>query len=84
MEALLTKRISRMDLDTTKNYEKIQKVNGVQTATPVGRFVKAYRMGSGDGMTAHWEFQLDGNTVTVDDEMWGSINGQELVGFREV
>lgn len=73
-----------MDLDTTKMYEKIQLVNGVQTATPVGRFVKAYRMGSGDGMTVHWEFELLGSKVTVDDQMWGSLGGQELVGFREV
>jgi len=83
MEALL-KRISRLNLDTTKNYEKVQLVKGVQTVTPIGRFVKAYRMGSGDGMTAHWEFELDGKTITVDDEMWGSVGGQELVGFREV
>jgi hypothetical protein len=84
MEALLSQRISRLNLDVTKNYEKVQKVNGVEVSTQVGRFVRAYRMGSGDGMTAHWEFELDGSTVTVDDEMWGSLGGQKLVGFREV
>jgi hypothetical protein len=41
-------------------------------------------MGSGDGMTAHWEFELEGQTIVVNDEMWGSLGGQELVGFREV
>ena len=81
---ILNQRISRLNLDTAKNYEKVQLVNGVQTITLVGRFVRAYRMGSGDGMTAHWEFELDGNKITVDDEMWGTIGGQELVGFREV
>jgi hypothetical protein len=84
MEALLSQRISRLNLDTAKNYEKVQKVNGVEVSTQVGRFVRAYRMGSGDGMTAHWEFELNGNKITVDDEMWGSLGGQELVGFREV
>jgi len=84
MEALLTKRISRLNLNTTKNYEKVQLVNGVEIATLVGRFVKSYRMGSGDGMTAHWEFELDGKAIVVNDEMWGSIGGEELAGFREV
>jgi hypothetical protein len=40
-------------------------------------------MGSGDGMTLHWEFIKDGNTIRVDDEMWGSLAGTELVGFVE-
>lgn len=84
METLLLNRISRLNLDTTKNYEKVQLVNGVQTVTPLGRFVQAYRTGSGDGMTAHWEFELDGKKITVYDQMWGSVGGQELVGFREV
>lgn len=84
MEAIIQKRISRLDLNTTKNYEKIQLIKGIEIATLVGRFVKSYRMGSGDGMTAHWEFELEGKTIVVDDEMWGSLGGQELVGFREV
>jgi hypothetical protein len=84
MEALLSKRISRLDLDTKKSYEKVELVNGVQTATPVGKFVRAYRMGSGDGMTAHWEFELNGSKLTINDQMWGSLSGEELVGFREV
>jgi len=81
---VIRQRISRLDLNTAKNYEKVQKVNGVEVYTRVGRFVRAYRMGSGDGMTVHWEFELDGNKLTVDDEMWGSVGGQELIGFREV
>ena len=80
----MRQRISRLDLDTTKNYEKIQLIKGIEIATLVGRFVKSYRMGSGDGMTAHWEFELEGKTIVVNDEMWGSLGGQELVGFREV
>jgi hypothetical protein len=84
MEDIMRQRISRLDLDTTKNYEKIQLIKGIEIATLVGRFVKSYRMGSGDGMTAHWEFELEGQTIVVNDEMWGSLGGQELVGFREV
>lgn len=84
MEDIMRQRISRLDLDTTKNYEKVQLIKGIEIATLVGRFVKSYRMGSGDGMTAHWEFELEGKTIVVNDEMWGSLGGQELVGFREV
>jgi len=40
-------------------------------------------MGSGDGMTAHWEFVKEGKTVIVGDELWGSVQGDELVGFKE-
>jgi hypothetical protein len=39
-------------------------------------------MGSGDGMTLHWEFTLDGNIYTESDEMWGSRTGEELVYYR--
>jgi hypothetical protein len=39
-------------------------------------------MGSGDGMTVHWEFNKNGTIIRVDDEMWGSLYGTELIGFR--
>jgi len=83
MEAILQKRASRADLDTKKSYIKVQRVNGVEVREEVGQFVRAYRMGSGDGMTLHWEFIKNGNTICVDDEMWGSLAGTELVGFVE-
>jgi hypothetical protein len=60
----------------------VKKVDGKVVETEVGRFVKAYRMGSGDGMTLHWEFLKDGATIRIDDEMWGSLSGAELTGFR--
>ena len=81
---IIEKRISRLDLDTEKVYEKVQSVNGIQIVTLVGKFIKSYRMGSGDGMTAHWEFELNGKRIVVGDEMWGTISGEGLVGFREV
>ena len=81
---LIEKRISRLDLDTKKVYEKVQSVNGATMATLVGKFIKSYYMGSGDGITAHWEFELDGKRIIVDDEMWGAATGVGLVSFREV
>ena len=84
VKTILSPYLSRANLDTTKMYEKVEKVNGQDILTPVGKFVKCYRMGSGDGMTIHWEFELLGNKVTVDDDMWGPRPGQELLGFREV
>jgi len=57
-------------------------MNGKIIEEEVGLFVRAYRMGSGDGMTIHWEFLKDGVTIVIDDAMWGSIEGSELVGFK--
>jgi hypothetical protein len=83
IENMLTSRISRMNLDTTKEYIKVQNLNGNIVETKVGLFVRSYYMGSGDGMTVHWEFELDGKVTTIDDNMWGSIRGDELIGFKE-
>jgi len=78
---LMKSRVARTDLKVGTCYTKIQAVNGVQTAKCVGKFVRAYRMGSGDGMTIHWEFDLNGTVTRIDDEMWGSVNGNELAYF---
>ena len=83
MAAVLTSRISRLNLDPTKSYIKVTKKGVTTIEEPVGRFVRAYRMGSGDGMTAHWEFNKDGKIIVVDDEMWGPLDGSNLIGFRE-
>ena len=82
VDKLLTSRIRRMDLVKDVCYEKVQTVKGKQFTECVGIFVRSYRMGSGDGMTAHWEFNKDGTVIRVDDEMWGSVAGTELIGFR--
>jgi len=84
IDKLLKTRYERGNLDASKHYEKIEKINGVETITYVGQFIKSYRMGSGDGMTLHWEFNNDGKVIIIDNEMWGSINGDELCGFRVV
>lgn len=78
----MDKRSQRGDLDTSKSYVKLQIVGGLLKEEEVGRFVKSYRMGSGDGMTLHWEFVKDGVKIVVDDEMWGSVSGEGLIGFR--
>ena len=82
LENLLKTRYERANLDMNKCYDKIQRVGGTETITYVGQFVTSYRMGSGDGMSIHWEFNNNGKVVRVDDDMWGSIGGEELAGFR--
>jgi len=76
------KRSQRGNLDTSKFYVKVQIVGGVSKEEEVGQFVRSYRMGSGDGMTLHWEFVKDGVKIVVDDEMWGNVSGEGLIGFR--
>lgn len=83
-DALLQARLNRLNLDDTKFYEKIVKTEKGTQFIYLGRFVRSYRMGSGDGMTAHWDFDNNGVTTTVDDELWGTVNGAELIGFRAV
>jgi hypothetical protein len=79
--AVLSSRMSRANLDTKKSYIKVQNVGGKRVEEEVGQFVRSYRMGSGDGMTLHWEFLKNGQIIRIDDEMWGSVGGQELLGF---
>jgi hypothetical protein len=83
IELVMSSRISRLNLDPAKSYTKIVKKGDMTIEEPVGRFVRAYTMGSGDGMTAHWEFIKDDVKIVVDDEMWGPLNGASLIGFRE-
>ena len=84
IEQAIASLISMANLDTNTYYIKIQKLGGATVEEEVGRFVKSYTMGSGDGMTLHWEFELNGKIRRIDDEMWGSVNGTELVGFRPI
>lgn len=84
MSETIASRISRANLDPTKYYSMIQTMGGATVEEQVGRFVKSYTMGSGDGMTIHWEFELNGKIRRINDEMWGSIRGTELVGFKPV
>lgn len=79
---IIASRCSRANLDTTKEYIMVKKVNGKLVEEEVGLFVKSYNMGSGDGMTLHWEFLKNGATIRIGDEMWGSLSGVELTGFR--
>jgi hypothetical protein len=63
-------------------YIMFKEVNGVIIEEDVGTFMRSYRMGSGDGMTVHWEFNKDGKITTINDEMWGSVKGRELIYYR--
>jgi len=76
---IIKKRIARVNLDTKKFYKQVK--GGIETY--VGRFVRVYRMGSGDGMTVHIEFNNDGRLISIDEEMWGSVSGDELSYFIE-
>ena len=84
IDTVLKKRISRMNLHINTTYEKITNTKGLETVILVGKFIRSYTMGSGDGTTAHWEFVLNGQIITVNDQMWGSVSGEGLIGFREV
>lgn len=84
IETTINSRISRANLDPAKYYVKLTKMGGATVEEQVGRFVKSYTMGSGDGMTLHWEFELNGKIRRIDDEMWGSVSGAELIGFRPI
>lgn len=78
----LQSRCSRSNLDTSKEYIMVKKVDGKVVEEEVGRFVTSYQTGSGDGMTLHWEFLKNGITIRIQDDMWGSIDGSELTGFK--
>ena len=80
---MMESRISRVNLDVTKSYTKVKLVNNTLVKEYVGRFVRTYRMGSGDGMTVHMEFNNNGQIKRVDEEMWGSVGGYELSYFIE-
>ena len=77
---LMETRVSRTQLKEGKEYYKIHK--GVKEY--VGKFIRSYYMGSGDGTTVHVEFELDGKKICVNDDMWVSVSGEELVYFEEV
>ena len=78
----MNSRMSRAMLQVGLQYIMIKEVNGVTTEEDVGTFMRSYRMGSGDGMTVHWEFNKDGKVTTIGDAMWGSVSGKELTHFR--
>lgn len=79
----LKEKNSRVNLDVNKNYTKVKIVNNTVIKEYVGKFVKTYCMGSGDGMTVHMEFNDNGRVTRVNEEMWGSVTGYELSYFIE-
>lgn len=79
---IMNSRISRAMLQVGMQYIMTKEVNGVKTEEDVGTFMRSYRMGSGDGMTIHWEFNNGGKITTIGDDMWGSVKGNELTYYR--
>ena len=84
LKELFNTRAARTNLDTTKCYMKIQILHGELVQEEVGRFVRSYTIGSGDGSELFWEFTKDGKTITVSNQMWGTIAGHGLIHFKEV
>ena len=82
-EILLKPRIERAKLDTTKSYTRIQKLQGKHVSTYVGKFVKAYTMGWGDGASLHMEFLQNGEILKIYEELWGNLNGEGMSYFVE-
>ena len=82
IDQMMSQRVSRAQLEVGKAYIKIKEVNDKVTEEDVGTFIRSYRMGSGDGMTVHWEFNKDDKITTINDAMWGSISGKELTYYR--
>ena len=82
-EAILKPRFNRGNLDTTKCYIRVQNIDGKEVKTYMGKYVKTYHMGSGDGMTLHLEFNNAGRSISVSETMWGSVSGEELSYFIE-
>jgi len=79
---ILESRISRANLIPGTNYIKVIQIYGIIMEEDVGTFVCSYRMGSGDGMTVHWEFKKDGIVTTIEDQMWGSVSGSDLTYYK--
>ena len=80
---MMETRINRVNLDVNKSYTRVKLINSTLVKEYMGRFIRTYRMGSGDGMTVHMEFNDNGLMKRVDEEMWGSIDGYELSYFIE-
>jgi len=72
-------RISRAEMKPGNHYMVIQGKN----INYAGKFIDYGMWGSGDGMTVHFTFELNGKQHTLDDQMWGSISGEELMYFTE-
>ena len=70
-------RINRTNLKKGVPYIQVTKNNHKK----VGEFVRATCYGSGDGMEVVLIFILDGKEHIVQEEMWGSISGDELSYF---
>ena len=80
---LIRNRINRANLDKNKCYIQVKTTDGMEQEEYVGRFVRTYRMGSGDGTQLFVEFNDNGRFVTIEEEMWGHVNGAGLSYFLE-
>jgi hypothetical protein len=77
---IMAARIAALQLDTTKTYTMIiTQKDGIETTRYVGRFLRAYTVGSGDGQERYHEFVDDSGAVSrVSDHMW---SGRQTIDF---
>ena len=75
IEAELKNRFSRANLKPGVSYVQHKGL----ASWPVGKFVRSYYQGSGEGMEMVCVF----DTGEVREDMWGSPEGKELTYFTE-
>lgn len=80
IETIMNKRVARADMKVGHHYMKHH--NG--STEYVGTFHASTYSGSGDGMEIHFWFNLDDKIYKLDDQMWGSVSGKELMYFTEL
>ena len=80
VESIINKRVSRADMKIGRHYMKHH--NG--SIEYAGTFHTCSYSGSGDGMEIHFWFNLNNNIYKLDDPMWGSVSGEELMYFTQL
>jgi hypothetical protein len=80
VDTIINKRVTRADMKVGHHYMKHQ--NG--SAHYAGTFHTCSYSGSGDGMEIHFWFNLNNKIYKLDDQMWGSVSGKELMYFTEI
>ena len=80
IKTIMNKRVSRADMKVGHHYMKHQN----DSTEYVGTFHTCSYSGSGDGMEIHFWFNLNEKIYKLDDQMWGSVSGNELMYFTEL
>jgi hypothetical protein len=79
VENAMKSRYNRGNLEKGVSYIRVNQNNRI----PVGKFQYSGYQGSGDGMELVLVFELNGKNHTIQEDMWGSVSGQELSYFEK-